>query len=77
MVMRQGIPILRINTVLLFPYFLIFKAPITTAADNFFFFFFFIFQRKQVDISYELSAWQMIHMKCQDLFSLTSKKKYF
>ena len=35
----------------------------------------FIFQRKQVDISCELSVKQTIHMKCQDLFSLKKKKK--
>ena len=28
-----------------------------------------------LDISCELSAWQMIHMKCQDLFSSENKKK--
>ena len=39
-------------------------------------FIFFIFQRKQVDISCELSAKQTIHMKCQDLFSLKNKKNY-
>ena len=49
------------------------KVPVTTAADNSFFFF---FQRKQVDISCESSAMQMIHMKCQDLFSLKNKKKF-
>ena len=27
-----------------------------------------------LDISCESSAWQMIHMKCQDLFSLKKKK---
>ena len=29
-----------------------------------------------LDISCESSAWQMIHMKCQYLFSLKNKKKY-
>ena len=49
------------------------KAPMTTVADdNFFLFFFFIFQRKQV---LTFHAWQMIHMKCQDLFPLKNKKK--
>ena len=28
-----------------------------------------------LDISCELSAWQKIHMKCQDLFSLKNEKK--
>ena len=36
------------------------KAPITTSG---------------LDISYESSAWQTIHMKYQDLFSLKKKKK--
>ena len=54
------------------------KVPITTAADdNFFLFFFFYFSEKtSLDISCESSAWQMIHMKCQDLFSLKNKKKF-
>ena len=48
---------------------------ITTAADNIFFF---IFQRKKSpDISCESSALQMIHMKCQDLFSLKEKENIF
>ena len=48
------------------------KAPITTAADDSLkFFFFFNFSKKtSLDISCELSAWQTIHMKYQDLFSL-------
>ena len=53
------------------------KAPITTKADNNFYlfiYFFFIFRRKQLDISLESSAKQMIHMKYQDLFSLKYKK---
>ena len=56
--------------------FLTLKAPITTAADDIFFFF---FQKKKtsLDISCESSAWQMIHMKCQDLFPLKNKKKIF
>ena len=36
--------------------------------------FFFIFQRKRLDISCKSSAKQMIHMKCQGLFSLKNKK---
>ena len=47
------------------------KAPITTAADDIFFLIFFNFSEKtSLDIRCESSAWQMIHMKCQDLFSL-------
>ena len=39
-------------------------------------FIYFLFSEKiSLDISYESSAWQMIHMKCQDLFSLKKKKK--
>ena len=40
------------------------------------FIFLFRFSDKtSLDISCESSAWQMIHMKCQDLFSLKNKKK--
>ena len=54
------------------------KAPITTAADdNFFIYFFYFSEKTSLDISCESSAWQMIHMKCQDLFSLKNKKKIF
>ena len=36
---------------------------------------FFIFSWQiSYDLSCESSAWQMIHMKCQDLFSLKNKK---
>ena len=36
---------------------------------------FFLFSEKtSLDISCELSAWQTIHMKCQNLFSLANKK---
>ena len=38
----------------------------------FFFFFFFFSEETSIDIS---CAKQMIHMKCQDLFSLKNKKK--
>ena len=38
-------------------------------------FFFFFSEKTSLDISCELSAKQMIHMKCQDLFSLKTKKK--
>ena len=52
------------------------KAPVTTAADdNFFYIFFFYFSEKtSLDISCESSAWQMIHMKCQLVFSEKIKK---
>ena len=49
------------------------KAPITTKADNNFDFFFFL-KKIGLDISSESSAWQTIHMKYQDLFSLKNKK---
>ena len=43
----------------------------------FFLFFFFLYfpEKTSLDISCESSAWQMSHMKCQDLFSLKKKKK--
>ena len=44
-------------------------------ADDIFFFFFFFPEKTSLDISCESSAKQMIHMKCQDLFSLKNKKK--
>ena len=44
------------------------KAPIAAAADDFF------SEKTSLDISCESSAWQTIHMKCQDLFSLEKKK---
>ena len=51
------------------------KAPIPTAADDIFLFILFYFSEKtSLDISCDLSAWQMIHMKCQDLFSLKNRK---
>ena len=40
-----------------------------------FLFFFILSEETSIDISCELSAKQMIHMKCQDLFSLKKKKK--
>ena len=47
------------------------KAPITNAADDILKDFFFNFSKKtSFDISCESSAWQTIHMKYQDLFSL-------
>ena len=56
------------------------KVPITTAADdNFFYLFFYFPEKTSLDISCESFVWQMtkqmIHMKCQDLFSLENKKK--
>ena len=36
--------------------------------------FFYFSEKTSLDISCESSAWQMIHMKCQDLFSLKNKK---
>ena len=52
------------------------KAPITTAADDSCFFFYFS-EKTSLNISCESSAWQMIHMKCQDLFSPKNNKKNF
>ena len=49
---------------------LTFKVLVTTAA-----FFFYFSEKTSLDISCELSAWQTIHMKYQDLFSLKNKKK--
>ena len=41
---------------------------------QFFLIFFFYFSEKtSLDIPCEFSAWQMIHMKCQDLFFLKKK----
>ena len=37
-------------------------------------FFFYFSEKTSLDISCELSAWQTIHMKFQDLFSLKNKK---
>ena len=34
----------------------------------------FFSEKTSLDISCESSAWQTIHMKCQDLFSLNNKK---
>ena len=38
-------------------------------------FIFYFSEKTSLDISCESSAWQMIHMKCQDLFSSENKKK--
>ena len=35
----------------------------------------YFFREIRLDISYESSAWQMIHMKCQVLFPLENNKK--
>ena len=58
-----------------------FKAPITIAADDTFkyiyiyiYIFFLIFYRKCLNITCDLSAKQTIHMKCQYLFSLKTRK---
>ena len=55
------------------------KAPFKIFEDDilrYMYLFVFAFQRKiRFDISCELSAWQMIHMKCQNLFSLKTIKK--
>ena len=51
------------------------KVQITTVADIFIYFFFYFSEKTSIDISCESSAWQMIHMKCQDLFSLKNNKK--
>ena len=40
-----------------------------------FFFFFYFSAKTSLGISRDLSAWHMIHMKCQDLFSLNNNKK--
>ena len=48
--------------------------PITTAANDNFSFFFLYSEKTSLDISCESSAWQTIHLKCQDLFSLKNKK---
>ena len=50
-------------------YKLTFKGPITTAVDNIHKYFFILFQRR-LDISYQFSARQRIHMKHQALFSV-------
>ena len=38
-------------------------------------FIFYFSEKTSLDISCELSAWQTIHMKCQDLFSSENNKK--
>ena len=43
------------------------------ANDTLKFVFFFFSEKTSLDS--ELSAWQMIHMKCQDLFSSENEKK--
>ena len=53
------------------------KAPVTTAADDNLLYIFYFSEKTSHDISCELPAWQMIHMKYQDLFSLKNKKRKF
>ena len=38
-------------------------------------FIFYFSEKTSLDISCESSAWQTIHMKCQDLFSFENKKR--
>ena len=58
-------------TLSLSTYDLTLKAPITTA--DIFFYYYYFSEKTSLDISCESSAWQTIHMKCQDLFSLKNK----
>ena len=44
-------------------------------ADNIQFLFFYYFSEKNIDILCESSARQMIHKKCQALFSLENEQK--
>ena len=46
------------------------KVLITTAADHILFFYFHFSEKMKLDFSCESSAQQMVHMKCQALFSL-------
>ena len=48
---------------------------ITTPADNILIFRFYFSEQIRLDISFELSAWQTIHMKYQVLFSLKNNIK--
>ena len=51
------------------------KAPSKIVADDILIFFYFNFSEKtSLDILCESSAKQMIHIKCQDLFSLKKNK---
>ena len=52
------------------------KAPSKTCnrQTSKFLYIFYILEKISIDISCESSAWQMIHMKCQDSFSLKNKK---
>ena len=59
-------------------FFLTLKAPskICSRRHSFFFYYYYYYfsEKTSLDISCESSAKQMIHMKCQDLFSLKKKK---
>ena len=55
---------------------MLYKVPVTTASDNTLkYFFFLFFKENKSDITSELSAKQMVHMNCQDLFYIFSEKK--
>ena len=56
-------------------FFLILKVSNITAADDILIFLIYFIEKIRLGISCESSAKQMIHMKCQVLFSLKSKKK--
>ena len=51
------------------------KAPSKLTAEDILNFLFYFLEKIRLIISYELFAKQMIHMKCQDLFSLKIKLK--
>ena len=53
------------------------KVQMTTAADDNFDFFLDFLKIRSLHISCESSAWQTIHMKYQDLFSMKNKKNNF
>ena len=47
------------------------QSPISNAADsNFYYHYYFYYY-----FSEKTKSWQMIHMKCEDLFSMKKKKK--
>ena len=51
------------------------KVLITSAAVDILIFLFVLFREKRLDVSYESSARQIIHMKCQILFFLKKKEE--